>query len=160
MKEKYPRFAPGLAIIQAGERPDSITYVRMKSRAAEEVGINYTHIGLPAEASVDEIVNVVKKLNDDHTVSGILVQLPLGSHIDPEGERTVTEAVSPQKDVDGCVIFSRVSPICTENYIDSTRIILDICPLARPIHCLHLARPPVSSALSNLQVCRSKELGR
>jgi len=50
----------------------------MKSKAAEEVGIKYTHIGLPVDASVDQIVQVVKKLNDDQTISGILVQLPLG----------------------------------------------------------------------------------
>lgn len=110
MKSKYPRFTPGLAIIQTGERPDSTIYVRMKSKAAEEVGINYTHIGLPAEASVDQIVEVVKKLNDDQSISGILVQLPLGSHISSEGERTVTEAVSPQKDVDGSVILWSCAP--------------------------------------------------
>lgn len=73
----------------------------MKARAAEEVGIKFKHIVLPEEAPVDEVVEVVKKLNSDPTVSGILVQLPLGSHIDSADERTVTEAVSPEKDVDG-----------------------------------------------------------
>ena len=73
----------------------------MKMKAAEEVGIRHKHITLPAEASVDEIVDIVKKLNNDDTVSGILVQLPLGDHIGPDGERIVTEAVIPEKDVDG-----------------------------------------------------------
>jgi methylenetetrahydrofolate dehydrogenase (NADP+)/methenyltetrahydrofolate cyclohydrolase/formyltetrahydrofolate synthetase len=73
----------------------------MKMKAAEEVGIRHQHISLPAEATVDEIVDIVKKLNNDNTVSGILVQLPLGDHIGPDGERIVTEAVSPEKDVDG-----------------------------------------------------------
>jgi methylenetetrahydrofolate dehydrogenase (NADP+)/methenyltetrahydrofolate cyclohydrolase/formyltetrahydrofolate synthetase len=73
----------------------------MKAKAAQEVGITFTHITLPAEAAVDEIVQIVKKLNDDHSVSGILVQLPLGPHVDSEGERAVTEAVNPEKDVDG-----------------------------------------------------------
>ena len=82
-------------------RPDSIVYVRMKMKAAEEVGIHHKHIALPAEATVDEVVDVVKKLNNDDTVSGILVQLPLGDHIGADGERIVTEAVSPEKDVDG-----------------------------------------------------------
>lgn len=77
----------------------------MKHKAAEEVGIISKHVNLPAEAQVDEIVNVVKKLNDDESVSGILVQLPLGDHIGPDAERTVTEAVSPEKDVDGYVCF-------------------------------------------------------
>ncbi len=87
--------------MQAGVRPDSIVYVRMKMKAAEEVGIHHKHIALPAEATVDEVVDVVKKLNNDDTVSGILVQLPLGDHIGADGERIVTEAVSPEKDVDG-----------------------------------------------------------
>jgi methylenetetrahydrofolate dehydrogenase (NADP+)/methenyltetrahydrofolate cyclohydrolase/formyltetrahydrofolate synthetase len=73
----------------------------MKLKAAEEVGICHKHITLPAEATVDEIVDIVKKLNNDNTVSAILVQLPLGDHIGVDGERIVTEAVSPEKDVDG-----------------------------------------------------------
>lgn len=73
----------------------------MKMKAAEELGIRHKHINLPAEATVDEIVDIVKKLNNDDTVSGILVQLPLGDHIGADGERIVTEAVSPEKDVDG-----------------------------------------------------------
>ncbi|TDL27475.1 C-1-tetrahydrofolate synthase [Rickenella mellea] len=101
MRSRYPRFQPQLAIVQAGARPDSSVYVRMKAKAAEEVGILFKHISLPEEAGVDDVVDVVKKLNDDESVSGILVQLPLGPHVGPEGERTVTEAVSTEKDVDG-----------------------------------------------------------
>lgn len=101
LKSQYPTFAPQLAIIQAGERPDSSTYVRMKMKAAEEVGIKMNHITLPSSTDVEEVVQIVKKLNDDDGVSGILVQLPLGEHVTPDGERMVTEAVSPDKDVDG-----------------------------------------------------------
>ncbi|KAI0302037.1 C-1-tetrahydrofolate synthase [Russula brevipes] len=101
LKSRYPRFQPQLTIVQAGARPDSSVYVRMKIKAAEEVGIHHKHITLPVEATVDEIVDIVKKLNHDDTVSGILVQLPLGDHIGADGERIVTEAVSPEKDVDG-----------------------------------------------------------
>ncbi|THU91152.1 FTHFS-domain-containing protein [Dendrothele bispora CBS 962.96] len=97
----FPRFQPQLVIIQAGERPDSSAYVRMKAKAAEEVGIKFRHISLPAEATVDQVIDVVKTLNNDEQVSGILVQLPLGDHVTPEGERQVTEAVIPEKDVDG-----------------------------------------------------------
>ncbi len=75
----------------------------MKAKAAEEVGIHFKHIHVPEEAEVTDIVDIVRKLNDDETVSGILVQLPLGPHVGADGERTVTEAVSPEKDVDGCV---------------------------------------------------------
>ena len=85
-------------------------YVRMKAKAAEEVGIQFKHVQIPEEAEVTDIVDIVQKLNEDETVSGILVQLPLGPHVGADGERTVTEAVSPEKDVDGCVfrrVFSR-----------------------------------------------------
>jgi methylenetetrahydrofolate dehydrogenase (NADP+) / methenyltetrahydrofolate cyclohydrolase / formyltetrahydrofolate synthetase len=88
-------------IVQAGARPDSSVYVRMKAKAAEEVGIKFKHISLPAEVGIEEVVETVKKLNDDEQISGILVQLPLGEHVDADGERMVTEAVSPEKDVDG-----------------------------------------------------------
>ena len=76
----------------------------MKAKAAAEAGIKYTHVQLDAAATADEVVSEVIKLNADESVSGILVQLPLGDHVGPEEERKVTEAVSPQKDVDGCVV--------------------------------------------------------
>ena len=105
LQSQFPRFKPQLAIIQAGARPDSSVYVRMKAKAAEEVGIQFKHVHVSETAEVSEIVNIVKSLNEDESVSGILVQLPLGSHVGAEGERTVTEAVSPEKDVDGYVSF-------------------------------------------------------
>ncbi|KAH8833622.1 C-1-tetrahydrofolate synthase [Flagelloscypha sp. PMI_526] len=101
LQSTAPRFSPTLAIVQAGARPDSSTYVRMKSKAADEVGIQFKHIALPAEASVDQVIATVKSLNSDESVSGILVQLPLGDHVNSEGERKVTEAIDPYKDVDG-----------------------------------------------------------
>ncbi|KAG8887107.1 tetrahydrofolate synthase [Tulasnella sp. 332] len=101
LRARYPRFHPHLVIIQAGARPDSVTYVKMKAKAAAEAGIRYTHVALDATASVEEVVEVVKKLNDNDDVSGILVQLPLGEHVTADGERKVTEAISPEKDVDG-----------------------------------------------------------
>lgn len=78
----------------------------MKAKAAEEVGIKFKHITVPEDASVEDVVETVQKLNNDPSVSGVLVQLPLGSHIGSDGERTVTESVSPEKDVDGYVYNS------------------------------------------------------
>lgn len=101
MQSRYPRFRPQLAVVQAGARPDSSAYIRMKSKAAEEVGIHFRHVKLPAEAEIDEVIEVVRKLNDDDQVNGILVQLPLGDHISSDSVRLVTEAISPEKDVDG-----------------------------------------------------------
>ncbi|KAF9532986.1 FTHFS-domain-containing protein [Crepidotus variabilis] len=100
-QQKYPRFRPQLAVVQAGERPDSTTYIRMKARAAEQVGIQFKHIQVSSEATAEDIVKTVQELNADEAVNGILVQLPLGDAISSAGERLVTEAVSPQKDVDG-----------------------------------------------------------
>lgn len=100
-QSKFPRFQPQLAIVQAGERPDSSVYVRMKSKAAQEVGIKFRHVTVPVESTAEEIVQIVKKLNGDESIHGILVQLPLGDLVTSAGERLVTEAVSPEKDVDG-----------------------------------------------------------
>lgn len=79
----------------------------MKAKAAEQIGIVFKHVQVPAEATAEEIVKTVQGLNADESVNGILVQLPLGKDITSAGERLVTEAVSPQKDVDGYVLFSR-----------------------------------------------------
>ena len=105
LRASHPSFRPHLVIIQAGDRPDSSTYVRMKAKACAEVDIRFTHIQLNASASVDEVIAEVEKLNTDESVSGILVQLPLGEHVSPEDERSVTEAVDPKKDVDGYVLL-------------------------------------------------------
>ncbi|KAF8201833.1 C-1-tetrahydrofolate synthase [Pholiota molesta] len=89
------------SVFPLGERPDSSTYVRMKAKAAEQVGVKFRHVAVPVESSAEQIVKIVEDLNADDSVSGILVQLPLGDHITSAGERLVTEAVSPHKDVDG-----------------------------------------------------------
>jgi methylenetetrahydrofolate dehydrogenase (NADP+)/methenyltetrahydrofolate cyclohydrolase/formyltetrahydrofolate synthetase len=101
IQSRYPRFSPHLVIVQAGSRPDSSTYIRSKVKAASEAGIRHTHLTLPEESSADDVITVVEKLNADEDVNGILVQLPLGDHVGAAGERKVTEAISPEKDVDG-----------------------------------------------------------
>jgi len=73
----------------------------MKRNAAIELGIDFKHIALPLEASIDDLVSTVNELNKDPSVTGILVQLPLGPHIDSTGERKVIASISPTKDVDG-----------------------------------------------------------
>ncbi|KAK0555446.1 tetrahydrofolate synthase [Tilletia horrida] len=92
---------PHLSIVQVGENPASSTYIRMKKLAADECNIRHTHVQLPANTPEHAIIARVTQLNLDPDVDGILVQLPLGPHIGAEGERRVTEAVSPAKDVDG-----------------------------------------------------------
>ena len=82
----------------------------MKEKAAAEAGIKFTHIILGDGPEIDEhaIRETVDKLNGDEKVHGVLVQLPLADHIGREGERRITESVSPQKDVDGSALFSQI----------------------------------------------------
>lgn len=89
---------PGLAVVLVGEDPASHVYVRMKTRACEEVGIVPRDIKPPADISQEELLAIVDELNEDPAVDGILVQLPLPDHLD---ERAVTERILPEKDVDG-----------------------------------------------------------
>jgi len=89
---------PGLAVILVGERPDSMAYVRMKKKACAEVGIDSLGFDYPETVTQEELIKKIEELNADPAVHGILVQLPLPSHI---VENTVTSAVHPDKDVDG-----------------------------------------------------------
>ncbi|KAI0464148.1 mitochondrial C1- tetrahydrofolate synthase precursor [Komagataella kurtzmanii] len=97
-KATHPEFQPAVTIIQVGNRPDSSAYVRMKLKAASESGIICNVIKLPEDTAEPTLVNRIHKLNNDSSVHGILVQLPLPSHID---ETHITNSVSILKDVDG-----------------------------------------------------------
>jgi len=89
---------PGLAAVLVGERKDSQSYVNMKRKRAGEIGIESFLYTMPAETTQEEIESLVKELNADPKVHGILVQLPLPDHIDDE---KVLNAISLEKDVDG-----------------------------------------------------------
>ncbi|XP_018680101.2 bifunctional protein FolD 1, mitochondrial isoform X1 [Musa acuminata AAA Group] len=89
---------PGLAVVLVGQRRDSQTYVRNKIKACEEVGIRSLMAELSEECAEDEVLNAVSEFNQDPSVHGVLVQLPLPQHMD---EDTILGAVSLQKDVDG-----------------------------------------------------------
>ena len=94
---------PKLVVIQVGDNPASSTYVRNKKKACEECGIECEDIHLPKETSQFELISKIVKINLDDTVDGILVQLPLPEHIN---ERTVMDAIYPNKDVDGFTIYN------------------------------------------------------
>ena len=89
---------PHLTAVLVGDDAASATYVRNKARACAEAGIDARTLTPSADISQDELLEIVRELNADPAVSGILVQLPLPPHID---ERAITEAVDPDKDVDG-----------------------------------------------------------
>ena len=88
---------PGLAVILVGDDPASQIYVRNKKRACEEVGIKSFEYVLPAETPEAVLIKLIEKLNNDHSVHGILCQLPLPKHLD---EQVVINSISPYKDVD------------------------------------------------------------
>ncbi len=92
------RRVPSLKVILLGENQASMSYVRGKIRAAEEVCINSELIHLPDTCTEADLLGMISKFNSDIDVDGILVQLPLPSHIN---ENRLLKAISPQKDVDG-----------------------------------------------------------
>ena len=90
--------SPGLCAVLVGDNPASQVYVRNKGKAAVAAGIESFQETLPATASEAELLNLIAKLNADDRVDGILVQLPLPKHMDPQ---RVIDAIDPAKDVDG-----------------------------------------------------------
>ncbi|SEL16285.1 methylenetetrahydrofolate dehydrogenase (NADP+) / methenyltetrahydrofolate cyclohydrolase [Carnobacterium iners] len=89
---------PGLAVLLIGESPASQIYVRNKQKRAQSLGFNSKVVRYPQEVSEQEILREIKQFNQDDTIHGILIQLPLPKQIDPE---KVLNAVNPEKDVDG-----------------------------------------------------------
>jgi methylenetetrahydrofolate dehydrogenase (NADP+)/methenyltetrahydrofolate cyclohydrolase len=89
---------PGLAVIRVGEDPASKIYVASKRRAAREIGIRDWEYNLEAKVSQEQLLERIRTLNESSEVHGILVQLPLPAHLNPE---PIISAVLPEKDVDG-----------------------------------------------------------
>jgi methylenetetrahydrofolate dehydrogenase (NADP+)/methenyltetrahydrofolate cyclohydrolase len=89
---------PGLATVLVGEDPASEIYIRNKRRACEEVGMRSVHHGLDAATGEEGLLDLVRRLGADDEVDGILVQLPVPAHLDPDA---VVQTLNPEKDVDG-----------------------------------------------------------
>ena len=89
---------PGLTVVVVGDDPASAIYVRNKERASQKLGMNGTVLRMPGETTQEELLTVVRKLNADDSIHGILVQLPLPAHID---EHAILREIDPDKDVDG-----------------------------------------------------------
>ena len=96
LKEQYG-ITPGLAVVIVGDDPASRVYVNNKKKACEFVGFKSEEFSLPAETTQEELLNLVKTLNEKKDINGILVQLPLPEHLD---DKAVIEAIDPLKDVD------------------------------------------------------------
>ncbi len=93
-----PRYKPSLTIVQVGDRSDSSTYVRMKLKAAEEANIICNLVTYPESITEPELLQHITEFNNDPSIHGILVQLPVPKHI---AEHAITSAVAEEKDVDG-----------------------------------------------------------
>ncbi|XP_032670767.1 C-1-tetrahydrofolate synthase, cytoplasmic isoform X2 [Odontomachus brunneus] len=100
LKKKLPGFAPGLAIVQVGGREDSNVYIKMKIKAAADIGIVAEHVKLPNTTTEIQLINKINKLNNDPNVHGIIVQMPLDT-VNKINSHLITDLVSPNKDVDG-----------------------------------------------------------
>ena len=92
---------PGLSIVLVGDKPDSQIYVNSKLKSAGDEGMSATLSHLPATASLDEILSLVRKLNADPITDGILVQAPLPESLGVSAMQRVFDAIDPSKDVDG-----------------------------------------------------------
>lgn len=95
---KKKGISPCLAVILVGENPASVSYVTGKQKALAEAGMTDRSVKLPENTSEEELLNIIHTLNDDASVHGILVQLPLPAHIN---EEKIILAIKPEKDVDG-----------------------------------------------------------
>lgn len=97
LKTEYD-YVPGLAVILVGDDPASEIYVNNKGKGCAEVGIHSETIRMNAETTQEELIGTIRRLNEDPSVNGILVQLPLPRHLD---ENAVLAEIVPEKDVDG-----------------------------------------------------------
>ena len=91
-------YLPGLAVILVGDNPASKTYINMKKKACKEIGINSFEYKLQIDDNEEKLIDLINNLNNDNSVNGILLQLPLPKHYN---EQKMLELISPAKDVDG-----------------------------------------------------------
>ena len=108
---KKNNLTPSLAVIQIGDNKASDIYVRNKKRACEEVGIKFINTKFPETISEDAVIDEIKRLNDDISINGIIVQLPLPKSFD---EGKIINNISPLKDVDG-LTYQNVGNLTLEN---------------------------------------------
>ena len=100
LKEKVDKLDTklGLTVIQVGDDPASSVYVKQKNKMAESLGFNFNHIKLDENIKEDELLNIIDEMNNDNSVDGILVQMPIPSTLNV---KRIQNAILPYKDVDG-----------------------------------------------------------
>ena len=143
---------PGLAVLIVGDDPASQVYVRNKKRTAEACGFKSVQHTLAGDATQDAVLQLIDKLNNDDSIHGILVQLPLPAHLD---EQVVTQAVAPMKDVDG-FHFINIGKLTSGNTADA------FVPCT-PAGCMLMIESQIGSDLSGLNavvIGRSNIVGK
>jgi methylenetetrahydrofolate dehydrogenase (NADP+)/methenyltetrahydrofolate cyclohydrolase len=143
---------PGLAVVLVGNDPASAIYVANKGRRADRLGFTSRQIGLPADTSKVDLLAIIDELNNDASVHGILVQLPLPAHLAAED---VMAAISPEKDVDG---FNAVN--VGRMTIGSLHHTFVPCT---PLGCMRLIRQAIGTDLKGLHavvIGKSNIVGR
>ena len=140
---------PGLAVVLAGNNPASETYVGSKAKVTKEAGMNSFDHRLPETAREADLLALVRKLNADPAVHGILVQLPLPPQIDPA---TVVAAIDPAKDVDG------FHPVNAGRLATGLPALVPCTPLG----CVHLAKTvhPSLAGMEAVVIGRSNIVGK
>uniref|UniRef100_A0A7V3JAB1 Bifunctional protein FolD n=1 Tax=candidate division CPR3 bacterium TaxID=2268181 RepID=A0A7V3JAB1_UNCC3 len=106
---KKKKIVPCLAIILVGEEPESLIYIRQKVKKAEEIGVRVRVFKFSEQTTETEIEKLLEKLNKNPKIHGIMVQLPLPSHLNPD---EILSAIVPEKDVDGLTPHSFYPPAC------------------------------------------------
>ena len=143
---------PGLGIVLVGERPESQMYVRTKLKTAGEAGIDAKVSALPGAAALAEILSVVRTLNTDPTIDGILVQSPLPDALGPGAMQQVFDAIDPAKDVDG------VTPVNVGRLVQN-RADLVACTPAGIIELLRRSHVQIAGARA-VVIGRSEIVGK
>lgn len=140
---------PGLAVVLVGSDPASEVYVRNKGKQTRAAGMNSFEHVLPGDASEADVLAVVNRLNKDASVHGILVQLPLPKHLDPQ---TIVAAIDPAKDVDG------LHPVSAGRLATGLPALTPCTPLG----CIILTKSvhPVLTGMNALVIGRSNLVGR
>jgi 5,10-methylene-tetrahydrofolate dehydrogenase/methenyl tetrahydrofolate cyclohydrolase len=124
---------PGLAVILVGSRRDSLTYVNMKKKACLETGLNEFGYRYPSTVTEEELLQKIDELNRSSSVHGILVQLPLPSHLN---EDTILQAIAPEKDVDGLHPINVAKLVSTATHKGNVRLNWeDLNSIPFPIAC-------------------------
>ena len=100
-------FSPCLAIIQVGDRADSNIYIKGKKAFTEKIGAKVIHTKLDEKVTKEEVTNLIKEYNADKNIHGIIVQLPLPAHLDPQ---EIIEEIDPTKDTDGMTANTKSIP--------------------------------------------------